>query len=198
MGIGVTARWTIGRGLRQTSSTKEEWGVLREVKTQTRRRIEGFLDNPVSVPVVRPEVNTGAQSWRLTPGRSQWLCDPEGAQWFFPLHLLLSLPSPQFIFEIDHSSRNKVTEQSCGSVCAAGDLNYLHRVLFNIYIFRQTVQWSMILESSMSNGVVCWTESSTLVISSIKLTTRWMFCKTKLITCELTTSKTNRCSVVIC
>lgn len=54
-----------------------------------------------------PEVNTGAQSWKLTPGRfifRGWPqgevsdCVPrEGALCFFPLHSLLSIPSPQFM-----------------------------------------------------------------------------------------------------
>ena len=161
------------------------------------------IDNPVSIPGVTPKVNTGAPSWWLTPGSEvePWEklvinCGSEGAQCLFPLHSLLSLPPLQFIIEPDWS---QLTEQTHGAVSFSWrwlELNFLHCSYYLYNYFRQTVQWSMILESSMSNGVVCWTESFTLAISSIKRTTRWMFCKTKLITCELTASKTNGCSVV--
>lgn len=54
----------------------------------------------------------------------------------------------------------------------------------------------MILESCMSNGVVCWTDGFTLVISSIQLTTSWMSWRTNLIMCKLIAGKTNKGSVV--
>ena len=100
-------------------------------------------------------------------------------------------------------SRSQPKEEIHGAVmwqcfcCRWLELNFLHCSYYLYNYFRQTVQWSMILESSISNGVVCWTESFTMVISSIKRTRRWMFCKTKLITCELTAGKTNGCSIVV-
>lgn len=101
----------------------------------------------------------------------------------------VSLPPPNL--SSDHSSWNRLTEQSCGSVCATGHLSWITYTVKLSIFFRQTVQWSMILESSMSNGVIYWTESFTLVILSIERTTSWMFCRTSLITCEWTGGQTN-------
>ena len=163
------------------------------------------IDNPVSIPVVRPESNTGAPSWWLTPGFNfrGWsqgeASDYVARRWLnvsFPYTRFLPSPLPNLSLRLitAHGANSRNSHVAVFLLQVTG-VEFLALLILSIY-FRQTVQWSMILESSISNGVVCWIESFTLVISSIKLTTRWMFCKTRLIICELTAGKTNGCSVV--